>query len=301
MAAPVADRSSNKNEQIVHAAEVIGRSDHRARVFRAVYEGKKRTKTVLDLMAATGLIRTRVLDAGKALASNDLVEQTKADGVTAYEKVEFIQRYRDKILRFARNKRLREAVPTKRSGRASVETVSVAIKIPRSKLAAIHVTVDGIDSFEKVRTVPLAEAFIRMPERTFKEGTARILGERSSFSDWGGELRDLSSTRLRVDGKRCAAALAFKGPGTSGRLTPAKCGKNGDQIQRLLRCPAEVFLMQYWGEIDDSVLEQLEKLTTLKAYLENRRLWYGIIDGQDSARLIRAYKSCFPKKFTRDT
>ena len=93
-----------------------------------------------------------------------------------------------------------------------------------------------------------------MPEKKFKDGVAAVLNERGSFQDWGGELRDLSSTRLRIKGKRRTAAFAFKGPGKTGRLTPGKMGKHGDQIQRLAKCPAEVFIVQYWAEIDDSVL-----------------------------------------------
>ena len=48
-------------------------------------------------------------------------------------------------------------------------------------------------------------------------------------------------------------------------------GKNGDQIQRLvLECPADVFLVQYWNAIDDSVLEQLEKFAQYKSYTEEQ-------------------------------
>ena len=155
MSTAVADRSSNKNEQIVHAAEVIGRSEHRRKVFKAIYTGKARTKSVLDLMAATDLGRTRVLDAGKALADNDLVIQ-KRDGITVYQKIEFMQRYRDKILAAAANKKKRDLIPTKRdTGRGKgATTVTVAIKIPKQKNLAKHVTVDDIDSFSAVRSVP---------------------------------------------------------------------------------------------------------------------------------------------------
>jgi hypothetical protein len=40
-------------------------------------------------------------------------------------------------------------------------------------------------------------------------------------------------------------------------------------------------------------MEQLEQLMRAKSYLESRKLWYAVIDGQDSARLIQAY----PKQF----
>jgi hypothetical protein len=293
MVMQVADRSSNKNEQVVHAAEVIGRSKHRYSVFEAIYTGKTKTKSISTLMATLPeMPRTRILDAGKALADNDLVVQTKLGTATAYSKIEFIQRYRDKILAVAKNKKKREAIPTKRSA-ASVKTV-VALRIPNAKNLAVHITIDDIESFAAVKKIPDDLGCVKMAEATFKKGMAKILGEKGSFQDWGGESRDLSSTRLRIGGHRRRAVFAFKGPGKSGRLTPGKMGKNGDQIQRLARCPADVFFVQYWAEIDDSVMEQLEHLIRAKAYLQSRRLWYGIIDGQDSARLIQAY----PERFT---
>ena len=65
MTLPVADRSSNKPEQIVHAAEVLGRSPQRIAVFTAIYRGGKQVKTVSELVQATNLKRQRVLDLGK--------------------------------------------------------------------------------------------------------------------------------------------------------------------------------------------------------------------------------------------
>ncbi len=297
MSTAVADRSSNKNEQIVHAAEVIGRSEHRRKVFKAIYTGKANPKSVITLMTATGLGRTRVLDAGKALADNDLVLKKKKDGVTVYEKIEFMQRYRNKILAAAQNKKKREAIPTKRNAGSSKKSVTVTVKIPKAKNRATPITIDDLESFAAVRKVPDGLSYLKMPEKKFKDGLAAILNERGSFQDWGGELRDLTSTRLRINGKRRTAAFAFKGPGQTGRLTPGKMGKHGDQIQRLAKCPAEVFVVQYWAEIDDSVLAQLEQLIQLKSFLESRQLWYGIVDGQDSARLIQAY----PKQFKTTT
>jgi hypothetical protein len=292
MATQVADRSSNKNEQIVHAAEVIGGSKHRHSVFAAIYTGKTKTKSILALMdALKHMPRTRILDAGKALADNDLVTQTKDSGVTAYTKIEFMQRYRDKILAAAASKEKREAIPTKRSTARGSTTVT--LKIPKTKNLAIPITVDDVESFTAVRKVPDGLNYVKVAEKKFKDGVARILCEKGSFQDWGGESRDLSSTRLRIGGQRRRAAFAFKGPGKSGRLTPGKMGKNGDQIQRLARCPADVFFVQYWAEVDDSVMEQLEQLMRAKSYLESRKVWYGVIDGQDSARLIQAY----PRQF----
>ena len=299
MTAPVVDRSSNKNEQIVHAAEVIGGSKYRRRVFKEIYTGKTKVKTVTLLIQKTKFPRTRTLDAGLALATNEIVRQTKVDGVTAYEKIDFFQRYRDKVLAAADDLAKRAAIPTKRSRASSRSPVTVTVRIPKAGSRATHVTIDDIDSFKKVRKVPHGLDPVRMAETTFKNGVAAILGERATFKDWGGELRDLSSTHLKIAGKRRAAAFAFKGPGTTGKLTPAKFGKNGDQIQRLSRCPAEAFFIQYWSDIDDASFEQLEKLVQLKSYLEGRKLWYGMIDGDDSARLIQAYATAFSRRRSR--
>lgn len=295
MATPVADRSSNKNDLIVNAAETIGRSKDRASVFREIYRGKRQIKTVVELMRATGLLRTRVLDAGRTLDAHDIVAQTKVAKVTAYEKIDFYQRHRDRILRAAVNAKARNAIPTKRapSKTSGFLRVSVDLRAPKKSVRAKRVTIDDIESFAAVRRIPQEQDYIDIRETKFKHGVAKILGERGTFNDWGGEQSDLISTRLVIKGTRHSAAFAFKGPGKSGILTPAKLGKNGDQIQRLARCPADVFLIQYWQQISDSVIEQLEKLMQLKSFIEARPIWYGVIDGQDSARLILAY----PRKF----
>jgi hypothetical protein len=70
-------------------------------------------------------------------------------------------------------------------------------------------------------------------------------------------------------------------------------GKNGDQIQRLFQSTAEVFFVQYWQEIDESVLDQMKQLAIAKSLMDGRRVWFGIIDGQDSNRLYRAYQKRF--------
>lgn len=119
MTTPVTDRTSNKNEHIVHAAEVLGRSEQRKAVFRAIYRGKSKVKTVLQLMESTQLSQVRVLQHGKNLATNELVKQVNVDGKTGYEKIPFFATHRDKVLSLADNASKREAIPTKRNPRAS--------------------------------------------------------------------------------------------------------------------------------------------------------------------------------------
>jgi hypothetical protein len=90
-----------------------------------------------------------------------------------------------------------------------------------------------------------------------------------------------------------SAAFAFKGHGTKGKLTPAKLGKNGDQIQRLFEAPAQVFFIQYHGQIAQSVLQQMAMLAVAKSVMSGLPIWYGIFDGQDSNRIYTAYRSLF--------
>ena len=100
MPVSVSDTSSNWNETIEHGAKTLGRSRVRRRVFEAVYSGKKNPKSVDLLSKKSGLTRWQVLTEGKKLADEGLVHQAKIDGATAYQKIRFYQKNRDRILRY---------------------------------------------------------------------------------------------------------------------------------------------------------------------------------------------------------
>lgn len=298
MAFPVADLSSNAEENIAHAAKIIGRSKHRLKVFDAIYTTKRKIKTVIEISKTTRLTEIRVLQEGKKLADNHLVNPTQVNGRKAYQKIDFFHAHKHRILGLATSPAKLKAFATKRNPAmraGSTGHIRINVAIPRKTQKAYLLTVDDIQSFSKVRRVGKSKSYTKIAEARFKKGVAKILGEKGDFNDWGGENRDLASTRLVVSGKRRSAAFAFKGPGKSGRLTPGKMGKNGDQIQRLFRCPAEIFIVQYWQQIDDAVLEQMEHFAQLKSYLESRPIGYGIIEGVDSTRLIEAYPKQFGK------
>ena len=76
-------------------------------------------------------------------------------------------------------------------------------------------------------------------------------------------------------------------------------GKNGDQPQRLFQEEADVFFIQHWREIKSSVVELMRSLAIAKSVTTGRRVWYGIIDGQDSERLRLAYTASFEARPTR--
>ncbi len=157
----------------------------------------------------------------------------------------------------------------------------------------LKVSIDEIDSFNKAKNVSINEIEDLVPltssedciQRWFEE----IIGEPIHKKDWGGETCDLF-TSLLIDGIRKTAAFLLKGPGVrSPELQISNCGKNGDQIQRLFKCPAEVFVIQFIGAISEAVIEEAESKTLL---IRNSKkdVQFCIIDGYDSARVLRAYE-----------
>jgi hypothetical protein len=289
----VTDPRSNANEQIVHAAEVIGRGEQKQVIFDVVCSGRARAKTPSAIVAATTVGRQQVLNAAKQLVDNQIIHQTKKDGELAYEKDAFYARHKKRILKLAGDPAERQRVPTKRNPTGGA--ANVVIRVPKRQAKAHYITVDDVDSLSRVGRVRATPEPAPLAERKFKQGMQRILGEKGQFEDWGGEGNDLWTTRVRFGNKRRRAVFAFKGGGTKGKLVPGKMGKNGDQIQRLFRSAADVFFVQYWGQIDESVVEQMQLLATAKSYAEGRDIWLGVIDGADSQKLIEAYPSHFPR------
>lgn len=290
----VTDSLSNTEEQIERAAKTIGRSKVRRDVFEAIYHHKSPVKTVEEIAQRTGLSRMRVLQAGGYLARRQIVNQEKKNGDTAYRKIDFFHAHKRQILGLAGNPKKLAALPTKRR---VVVRLPKTIALPSAGAKANRITIDDIDSFAKVRRKKFAGHLpVSLSEAQFKRGVQGVLGEPGQFKDWGGEKSDLYSTRIRMNGKRLAAAFGFKGPGEKGSLVPGKMGKNGDQMQRLFQEEADVFFVQHWREIRPSVIELMRSLAVAKSVTTGKRIYYGIIDGQDSERLRLAYPSKFERK-----
>ncbi|MBZ5567824.1 MAG: hypothetical protein LAN64_08230 [Acidobacteriia bacterium] len=295
-------------EQIEHFAKLLSKSEDKRRVFGQIYRGQsQKPKTAAEIAKELrGLTAKRVLEIASPLAANHLFEKTKINGSIAYKKRSSINTVKQRILALATNrKKLREHVTVRNPGvRSEIVRIELA---PQSRDVAIdvkHITVDDIDNFSRVRSlkhgnVPQAMDPARLPEKAFKLGIKRILGNHGTFRDWGGETNDLFTTHIRVKGKRYAAAFGFKGPGKSGLLTPGKMGKNGDQIQRLFESTAQVMIVQYEGEIAESVLTQMQKLAIANSVSGKQRIFYGAIALEDSYRLRLKYRNQFREQRAR--
>ena len=291
---PVSDARSNANDQIAHAATVLKRSAKLRKMFEAICKGGTKPKTVSQLMKVTRYSQVEVLQLGGKLADQQLVHKNKDGAEMAYEKDRFYAANRVKILRYATNPGSLKKLPTKVSPRAS-SAGPIRVVIQGAKVRIKEITIDDIDQFAAARKVKNAPVRV-ISERAFKDGVQKLIGEKGKFQDWGGEPNDLFTTRVKLKGKRVTTAFAFKGPGTSGILTPGKLGKNGDQIQRLFLSPAEIFIVQYHGQIAQSVVEQMKAFATLNSVREGKQILYGIIDGADTLRLLAAYSKQFKLK-----
>jgi len=284
---PVSDLLSNWNDQIATAARILGRSKHRHAVFETIYRGQRQTKTIKEIMKKTSLSQTHVLKEGGKMAGL-LIEKVPGG---YKKKKEFATRYAT-ILGLARDKKKLAQLPTKTAPKGNANS-RITVSFPKAGANAKFISVDDVDSFSLVRKqVQSMKSAKPLPEKKLKSAFAKIIGEKGSFKDWGGEKSDLYSTRLRLHGKRMAAAIAFKGKATKGKLVPGKMGKNGDQINRLFDEPAQVFLVVYAGQIDSSVISQMQAFAIGNA-LKGRNIYYGVIDGSDISRLAAAYADCF--------
>jgi hypothetical protein len=299
MPVSVSDARSNRNDQIAHAVAVLGRSKPRIAVFKAIYFGKRKIKTVTEIVKITKLARKIVLNEAKRLANQDIVRSIRLpEHGLSYEKDPFYTANKDEILRQVANPARRKNFPTKYSkgGNGQVK-IFREVRVPAAQAKAV--TVDDIDSFARVRKIGRNRPNTKMAEATFKAGLQKIIGERGRFQDWGGEQNDLFTTTLRLGNRRRPTAFALKGPGLARKLTLARFGKNGNQLPRLFNSPAEVFLVQHWRDIDQDVFGQMQVYASFKSSMERKPVWYGVIDGQDSTRLIEAYPDAFNQRRRR--
>jgi len=230
---------------------------------------------------------------GKKLVGDGILQQVPGSWPVVYTKVPDVQHYKKRILTLVGNGRKRGALPTKRKPQVSVK-VHVSSRPPKFGRAT-EITIDDIDQFARVRKKRRKSPLLRpLPEEKFKRGLLQLFGELGKFLDSGIERDDFITNRLTINGRRHVAAFALKGPGQRAKtMNPARWGKRGNQIQKLVSAPADVFVLQAEKQFDEDSLEQLQNLVAYKAVQRHRTLFYGHIDRADSLRLRRAYPEFF--------
>jgi len=217
MTIAVSDARSNPNDQIAHAANALRLSSRRRKVFVEIYRGKKKAKTVPELVRTTKLTRIAVLQEGGKLAGLHIVNQIKIDGQTAYEKDVFIATNKNKILALAGNPKKLKEYPTKYNQKSSSSSgpSPIRVTVQGARIQITTVTCDDFDQFCKAKKIKSAPKKV-ISEKAFKAGILKLIGDKGRFQDWGGEKNDLYTTKLKFKGQRRSAAFAFKGPGMQG-------------------------------------------------------------------------------------
>ncbi|WP_373551965.1 hypothetical protein [Haliscomenobacter sp.] len=159
-----------------------------------------------------------------------------------------------------------------------------------------RINIEEIDSFSKVITNEsenysgkLKNGRVELTEDEVQIALEKILDVPFHKKDWGGEINDLYTSNLKINGTRIPTAFLLKGNGTkSNELQIGDCGKNGDQILRLVDSPAQLFVIQYIGNISDNVIRDIaNKVENFR--LRGNLTWYCIIDGRDTYRILKAY------------
>jgi len=150
--------------------------------------------------------------------------------------------------------------------------------------------IDEIDNFKKVIVIKKSKGiYLNILEESVKKSIKKIIGEYRVQKDWGGEQSDLFTTKLVFNGKRIQTAICLKGRSKKGTLQISDCGKNGDQIIRLFKEPAKLFIWQYVGDISSQIYDLMETCAYKKSEGGINEVYYCIIDGADTERLLKSY------------
>jgi hypothetical protein len=231
----VNNNSADIPEMIVHWAKCLGRSLPRRKVFDQINAGKRAVWSAQEIATRTKLPLKTVLEEGKRLALGELILQE--DGYPIhYRKRPVVQSNKKRIKKAALSEKERAKITTVRN-----PNLKVSISAARGRVAkARFVAPDKFRQFSKMKNISPNKvkknlSMKPLSEEAFKLSIIKIIGEPFELKDWGGEQLDIFSTRPQFQGKRRPTGFALKGPGSAkGVLTPAKMGKNGDQVQRLI-------------------------------------------------------------------
>ena len=150
--------------------------------------------------------------------------------------------------------------------------------------------------FQKVRDVNpasvsdlLKEGYLDRSEDSVQMALEQILVVPMHKKDWGGETNDLYTANVLINGARHETAFVLKGNGLKKKLMEIRdCGANGDQLLRLVDSPAKLFVVQFVGNVSEAVIKDLAGKIEHRRSM-GREAWYLVMDGQDTARLLRAY------------
>jgi hypothetical protein len=168
-----------------------------------------------------------------------------------------------------------------------------------------RIFIDDIESFSKVRDVApaavaslLKDGYLDVAEDMVQKALEEILNVPFHKLDCPNEYNDLYTLNILVDGARRQVAFMLKGNGLKKKVMEIRdCGKNGDQVVRLFQSPADLFVIQFVGNIAEAVIQHAHgEMARLRT--QGKEAHFVTLDGQDTARLLTAYSKLTPPPTT---
>jgi len=284
MTQKVSDSLSHSPNQIDNASEIIGKSKYKRAVFERVCFEKRKRVSLDQIVSETNLPRQQLMNAAKVLADNGVIEQMKGHS-TIYEKNCSLCKQRRKILSLAGN----EQEKTKFRKKFFKKEEKIIVKVYNKKsVDVIPISIENIDQFKKIKDTQNQD-YMNLKEDDVKKKLIGILKEKGEYKDWGGEFYDFS-TYVKIKNKRLRAVFALKGRGKKiKKLRLKDMGTNGDQIDRMFMASAQVFFVQFVGQIGEDIFNSLENNAKAKSFTTGQKIYYGAIDGNDTARIFKTF------------
>jgi len=126
-------------------------------------------------------------------------------------------------------------------------------------------------------------------ENAVKMALEQILDVPFHRKDSPGELGDICTANVIVNGSRHATAFMLKGPGIGTKEMDIKhCGSKGNQLVRLFHASADLFVIQFTSRIAEMVIKDVEgKVAALRG--RGKQAHFLIMNQQDTARVLYAY------------
>lgn len=160
------------------------------------------------------------------------------------------------------------------------------------------IQMDQIDTFARVAEIPATQVQALCPldllEDDVEQIIANVIGEPFRQLDWGGELDDLFSQSVQLGGRAVRTSFLLKGRGKKAVMKMKDLGRNGDQVTRMMKQPAELFVVQHVNRIDGSVYSHLQDAVVARR-AEGHDVVGSVWDGVTIARLGVAHGYLDPK------
>ena len=130
---------------------------------------------------------------------------------------------------------------------------------------------------------------LELPEDAIRTALEDILAVPFKSEHSPAELNDLYTANVKICGRHVPTAFMLKGPGVrTPKLEIKHCGKTGNQLVKLFDSPAELFVIQFVGNVSEHVIKDVEQKTEARR-AAGKPASFLVLNGQDTARLLMAY------------